>query len=435
MRAADIRPAWQLPLQWPPPAAHAPSGDRTASHAGRLLRGALVFTMLALTVLDRFGLRFTEEWSIPPGMMAMYGLVAAMLLTGAARLHPGGALAYLVLASVAALSFLVNASLAPVAQVSFTSFVLLIVLYAPFAVALRPGAVAAAQLWRWTMGMYIAFCVFIAAAGIAQYFAQFLFRGAWLFDYTPLIPAPIRASGGWNTVYETQNWIKSNGFFMREPSIFSIVMAFALLCELSLAARKWVMAILAMGVVLSYSGSGLLCLAVAMMFSPGRGALLRLLACAAAIYYLLGDPLNLSYTLSRVDEFGSQRSSAYCRLIYPGAVALREIDSSVWTSLLGHGSGSMERMGATCADGHQTTYAKALFEYGVLGSLAFAALILGALNRSAAPLRIRVGVGVTWLVLGGNLLASEVLLFIYILSAMWPEGTAARALTRQQPKE
>jgi hypothetical protein len=95
----------------------------------------------------------------------------------------------------------------------------------------------------------------------------------------------------------------------------------------------------------------------------------------------------------------------------------------------------MERMGATCADGHQTTYAKALFEYGLLGSLAFGALILGALNRSAAPLRLRVGVGVSWLLLGGNLLASEVLLFIYVLSAMWPEGTAARALTRQPPKE
>jgi hypothetical protein len=35
---------------------------------------------------------------------------------------------------------------------------------------------------------------------------------------------------------------------------------------------------------------------------------------------------------------------------------------------------------------------------------------------------------VTWLLLGGNLLASEVLLFIYLLSAMWPEGTAARVV-------
>jgi hypothetical protein len=311
-----------------------------------------------------------------------------------------------------------------------TSFVLLVALYAPFAVSLRPGAVAP-ELWRWTVRMYIAFAVFVGAAGIAQFFAQFVFRAPWLFDYTPLIPSPVRASGGWNTVYATHDWIKSNGFFLREPSIFSIAMAFALLCELSLARRKWVMAILAMGLVITYSGSGLLCLAVAMMFSPGRGALLRLLACAAVVYYLLGDVMNLSYTLNRVDEFSSQKSSAYCRLIYPGMVALQQIDSSAWTSLLGHGSGTMERMGATCADGHQTTYAKAVFEYGLLGTLAFGGLILGALNRSGAPLRVRVGVGVTWLLLGGNLLASEVLLFIYILSAMWPQGTAARAVSQE----
>jgi hypothetical protein len=297
-------------------------------------------------------------------------------------------------------------------------------------VSLRRGAVAP-ELWRWTVNMYVAFAVLIAVAGTAQFFAQFVFRPAWLFDFTPLIPERIQASGGWNTAYSTGEWTKSNGFFLREPSIFSIVMAFGLLCEMSLRRRKWVMAILAMGLVLSYSGSGLLCLAVAMLFPLGRGTVHRLLACAgvaAAVLLFLGDALNLSYTLNRVWEFDSRGSSAYCRFVYPGAVTLQQIDSSLWTSLLGHGPGSMERMGATCNDGAQTTYAKVLFEYGLVGALAFGALVLGALNRSAAPIRIRSAVGVTWLLLGGNLLAAEVLLFIYILSAMWPDGTALRAV-------
>lgn len=427
MKAAGARAAWQLPLQWPP-GSHAQPDTEAAQ---RRLKPALLFAMLALTVLDRFGVRITADWSIPPGLIALYALVASMIFAGAARLHPFGKLAYLALACLAGLSYLINVSFGLHAHVSLTSFLLLVALYAPFAVARRPGA-GAPGLWLWTMRTFIAFAVLIGVAGIVQYLAQFMFRAPWLFDYTPLIPSPIRASGGWNTVYETQHWIKSNGFFMREPSIFSLVMAFALLCELSLAARKWVIAVLALGVVISYSGSGLLCLAVAMVFSPRPRAVLRLLACAAAIYYLLGDALDLSYTIDRVDEIGSQRSSAYCRLVYPGVVALRELDSSPWTSLLGHGPGTMERMGATCADGHQTTYAKALFEYGLLGSLAFAAMVFGALNRSAAPLRLRVGVGVSWLLLGGNLLASELLLFIYILSAMWPEGTAARALGAPQ---
>jgi hypothetical protein len=414
-----------LPLQWPQTGDHR-ARDRHAASTERLLKGAIVLAFLALTIFDRFGLRLTAAYSIPPGIVAMYGLVAAMVFAGAAELNLRGALAYLAVASSAALSFIVNASVEPRPYISITSFLLVMVFYAPFAVSFGSGA-AAPKLWHWTANLYIGFAVFIALAGIVQFFAQFVFRPEWLFDYTQLIPAPVRGSGGWNTVNSTGSWVKSNGFFLREPSIFSVAMAFALLCESSLARRKWVMAMLALALLLTYSGSGLLCLAVGMLFPMGRGTVVRVLAfavLAAATFFLVGDALNLSYTLNRIDEFASERSSAYCRFVYPGAVVVQQIDSSPWTSLLGHGPGTMERMGATCADGAQTTYAKVLFEYGLVGTLAFGVLIFGALYWSAAPIRIRVALGVTWLLLGGNLLASEALLFIYILAAMWPESMA-----------
>jgi hypothetical protein len=422
--SSSIGSAWQVPLQWPR-AAERRTGEG-------LLKAAIVFAVLALLILDRFGLRLTAEFSIPPALMAMYGLLAAMLLTGAAELNPRGGLAYLAVVALATLSFLVNASLAPLPHISIASFLLLVVLYAPFAVALRPGAVSP-RLWRWSARMYVALALFVAAAGIAQYFVQFGFQPPWLFDYTPLIPEAIRSSGGWNVAYSAGGWIKSNGFFLREPSIFSIAMAFALLCELSLDRRKWVLAVLGLALLLTYSGSGLLVLVFGLLFPLGAGTLLRVLALAlvgAAVFFVLGDALNLSYTLNRVDELGSAGTSAYCRFIYPGVVALQQIDSSAWTALLGHGPGTMERMDATCADGHQTTYAKALFEYGLLGVLAFGALILGAIARSAASVRIGAGAAFAWLLLGGNLLAAEVLLFIYLLVAMWPPGMAGEAALR-----
>jgi hypothetical protein len=424
MSASNLRPAWQLPLQWPQVADHR-SSDRHAANAQRLLKAAILLSLVALTVLDRFGLRLTASYSIPPALMAMYALLAAMVVTGAAELNPRGALSYLAVASAAALSFVVNASFAG-ARVSITSFLLLLVLYAPFAVSLGRGA-AAPELWRWIARMYVAFAVFVAVAGIAQFFAQFVLRPGWLFDYSPLIPAPIGRSGSWNTVNPAGEWIKSNGFFLREASIFSIAMAFALLCELSLARRKWVMAILATGLVLTYSGSGLLCLAVALLFPLGWRSLLRLLAAAVlavAVYVLLGDALNLSYTVNRVEEFDSEKSSAYCRFIYPAVVGLQQMDSSPWATVLGHGPGTMPKIDSMCAES-ETTYGKAMFEYGLAGMLAFGALILGALNRSGAPIRIRVALGVAWLLLGGNLLTAEFLLLIYMFCAMWPEGAAA----------
>jgi hypothetical protein len=310
------------------------------------------------------------------------------------------------------------------------------VLYAPLMLSLRRDAVQP-ELWRWTMRLYVYFALFIAVAGIAQFFAQFVFQPVWLFDYRGMIPEALRASGGWNTVYTVTGWTKSNGFFLREPSLFSIAMAFALLCELSLWRRKWVMAVLAFALVLSYSGSGLLGLAVAMLFPLGRGMVLRLLVCAvlaALAIVLLGDTLNLSYTLNRVGEINSERSSAYCRFVYPGAATILQLNSEPWTMLLGHGPGSMERMGATCEDLHSTAYAKLLFEYGVLGVLALGVLMLGVLNRSGAPIRIRVAAGLTWLLLGG-LFNSDVMLFIYFLSAIWPEGIAAQAVKTDPSRE
>jgi hypothetical protein len=430
------RPAWQVPVQSPDGAA---ASDARLVARERLLKAAIVFAMLALTVLDRFGLQLTRGTGIAVATPAMYALAGAMVLGGAAKLNFRAALAYLAIVSVATLSLLVNATFAPLPFVTPASLLLLTVLYAPFCVSLRQGAVTP-ELWRWTVNLYIAFAVFVGVAGIVQFFVQFVFRPAWLFDYSPLIPEYLRTPGGWNTEYtlgadgiptdepSLGAWSKSNGFFMREPSFFSQLMAFGLVCELAMARRKWVMSVLVLGLVFSYSGTGLLCLAVALLFLPlGRETMVGVLAfavLAAALFVLFGDALNLSVTLNRVDEFGSSRMSAHMRFVAPAVELVRHIYSDPWTSVLGNGPGSMGRMTDRFTGG--PSYARALFEYGLVGTLAFGVLILGALNRSAAPAQIRVVAGVAWLVIGG-LLDAMFVLFIYILLAMWPEDTA-RAL-------
>ena len=123
-------------------------------------------------------------------------------------------------------------------------------------------------------------------------------------------------------------------------------------------------------------------------------------------------------------QSGRNVTSAYCRFIYPNVLILQNLDATAWASVLGHGPGTMPKFDAMCGNGVETTYAKAVFEYGLAGALAFGAVVLQALNRSAAPIRIRVALGVMWLLLGGNLLTSEFLLLIYLFSAIWPEATA-----------
>jgi hypothetical protein len=154
---------------------------------------------------------------------------------------------------------------------------------------------------------------------------------------------------------------------------------------------------------------------------------------AAALFVLLGDSLNLSYTTGRADELSSSNSSAYCRLVAPAVEAVRSVGSNPWTGLLGNGPGSMMRILSNAGCIVQATYAKALFEYGLVGTLAFGVLILGAIIRSSAPVRIRVATGVTWLLVGGNLADPWSLLFIYTVLAMWPSGTARGLSEAQRP--
>src|SRR5690606_2163488 len=142
----------------------------------------------------------------PPALLAMYALVAAMLLTRTAELNVRGACAYVVVVCVAGLAMVVNASLGPPDYVSVTSFLLLVVLYAPFAVSLAPQA-ASPAMWRQVLRLYIAFATLVAACGAAQFAAQFVVRPAWLFDFSPLIPPALRASGEYNTVNPVGEWI------------------------------------------------------------------------------------------------------------------------------------------------------------------------------------------------------------------------------------
>jgi hypothetical protein len=394
----------------------------------RVLAFAIIFALVSLTLLDRFGVRISAAYSINPSMFAFYGILMAMLFGGVAQLNGITSSLYVCMMSVAALSFLLNATFDVRQLTSTSSLLLLTVLYIPFMFVL-PSRMATYGNWLWMLRKFILFAMVCAVFGIAQYFLQIVFRPTWLFDFTPLIPAPIRGSGLYNTTNPVGSLIKSNGFFLREASGFSFFMGFALICEWVSFKRKWIMLTLALGVVVSYSGSGPVVLLTALLFPLGVKTIARVIACgviAAVVVLLFGDALNLSYTLGRVGEFESNTSSAYCRFIAPGKLVVDQIDSDAWSALLGHGPGTTQKLSTVC----ETTYGKLLFEYGLIGALVFSTMILVLINKSWIPVRIRAALVVQWYLLGGNLLAPEALLLIFFVCGMWPRSlTQASAAT------
>jgi hypothetical protein len=296
---------------------------------------------------------------------------------------------------------------------------LLFAMYLPFVFVLGSRAGVAYDDAAELFGTVAWLC---GIAGVLQFYAQFFLHGDWLFDFTGYLPAWLRGPGGFNTVIPVGGHFKSNGFFFREPSGFSFLMALALVMECLGRRRAPRIAVFGLALLLTYSGTGLLALLIGMLIPLDRKTLVRLTLLAGAgglAFLLLDDALNLSFTLGRLDEFGSERSSGYIRYIAPGRLLADTAASEPATLWFGHGPGSISHKEAGF-EFHDPTWAKLVFEYGLLGFVAFVGLFLVAMRGTAAPLRVRAMLLAAWLVMGGHLLSPEQNFLTLALVGLFP---------------
>jgi hypothetical protein len=393
----------------------------SAPYARRLLRVLLVLLLLSATVLERFGINAGSA-STSVALLIGYAFLSVALALGVLVISVERCL-FLGLALCSALvSLLLNETAS-----SAASLLLLCAMYLPLVVSLRPGSLDDADDAGWVMARFLDIGLFAAIFGILQFAFQPLVHAAWWFDFAPYIPGKLRASGTFNTVIPIGSLTKSNGFFFREPSGFSYLMALALVAELNGAKRKLRVLCFALALLLTYSGTGILALVLATLHPFGAKTLLRLaasLAVGAVIFWLFGDALNLSLTLERVGEFNSTHSSGYMRYIAPGRLLGETFDAAPWTPWFGHGPGTIFRT-ARDYEFHDPTWAKLLFEYGISGFVGFLGVYLAALRGPGIPLQIRATLFWGWLIMGGHLLSPEHNFLALALVGFMP---AARAL-------
>jgi hypothetical protein len=372
----------------------------------RALRGGMLLLLLSATVLERFGIS-SGAASVSVALLAGYLFLALAGAAGVLSLSLTRCWLYGVCMCVGLVSLLFNES-----QSSVPSLWLLAAMYLPFVFVLEPGSLADTDVEGdadWVMRKFLDLTLVCALIGVAQFAAQTVIHAPWLFDFTPYIPEKLRAAGTFNTVIPVGSFNKSNGFFFREPSGFSYLMALGLIGECFGLRRKPRLVCLSLALLLTYSGTGIAALLLGSLHPFGVKTLLRLalLACLGAlVFWLLGDALNLSFTLDRVAEFHSQHSSAYMRYIAPGRLVSESLDSAWWAPWFGHGPGTIFR---TLRDYefHDPTWAKLLFEYGVLGFVGVVALCLVTLRGQASSLQVRATLFWGWLILGGHLLSPE----------------------------
>ncbi len=192
----------------------------------------------------------------------------------------------------------------------------------------------------------------IAIAGVLQFFAQL--AGVRIFAFTGILPAKILFEYGYNLQIPVGvgDLLKSNGFFLVEPSTFSQIMALGLIIEMLAFRRVGYLALFALAEMLSFSGTGFIVLGsfvIAAVIGMGQrglaiaGAMVLLLGVAAGIGSVAAPAMANAFE-QRIDEISHPGTSAHRRFITPFWALSDTLGAHPSAAFVGLGSGVSERL-------------------------------------------------------------------------------------------
>ncbi len=393
-------------------------GARSPVHEVRTQRhwldGLIVFTpILSATFLAKIA---------PPvlggarGLAIAFPLIVVALLLGLAtrrlQLAPNRLAFFLLMLSVLGMLQVVRGD-----GFSLMSVALMSAVGLAFVPAIREGGLNMDGALRFFCNLSTC----IAVLGILQFILQFVAGPDWAFPIETWLPREYRVLNINDKVplYYGASIFKANGVVMMEPSVFSQLCALGLTAELIGGNRARRLLIYAAALVVSYSGTGLLILAVTLplvVILHERWDLLVRGLIFAVVLALFADPLNLDVTLRRTGEFSSSGSSAAARFISWRVLFADHLWNSPVATLFGHGAGTYAEIAAGYG-ASEMAHSKIIFEFGLLGGALYLAFILYCMLSSAAPWVLRIGMVITYFMNGAYTPAT---LGIAMSLLLWP---------------
>ena len=249
----------------------------------------------------------------------------------------------------------------------------------------------------------------LAIAGILQFFAQF--AGIRLFSFKSFVPANMLLEGPFNTIIPigTSGYMKSNGLFLVEPSVFSQFMALAVIIEMLMFRRVLYVSAFLMGLICSISGTGWIMIAsfvlTASLSLGVRGLILSFVTAAigflaiAALAVLF--PSGFDFFLSRTHEIYEIGSSGYDRFVTPWKLADFVLSRAPWTALIGLGAGVSEHLAMQPSWNYNLNPpVKISLEFGIPGFILYFVFLLTA-RRTSTQKALLVPILVLLLIDGG----------------------------------
>ena len=391
--------------------------------------------LLGATVLSKF--------SVPPlsgkGISLSFGIFAAAaalgVATSALRVHPTRFAWLLVTMSLLSLPQILRDS-----TFSLPSLLLLACAHVPYVLCSSQGGGVAHR----TQEFFQHLCVALGICAIAQFLLQFVVPVALLFPIENFVPqsfvvqlfnqqAPLDYG---STLY------RANGVFMIEPSLLSQLLAVALIVELCGSARLWRLGIHALALVFTYSGTGIMILAVCVpvvIVALRRWHVLALLAGGLLVLALLRDRLFLDLLLSRSSELSATGSSGFARFV--GGFWL--FDQYLWQdpvrTLIGFGAGAFtDYAPLSRTPVSEMPLFKLVFEFGVLGTALYVAFLGYCVFATTAALPIRLAIFIALMLNGlsnpfAHGLAFGLLVWSMSCPADPPASPATREMATQRP--
>ena len=362
------------------------------------------------------------------GLLVLLGLSVLGLLAGQLIVSRPGLAGLTLFVFIAALSAVASNSVA----LSKMSLALLILCQFPLVLRFRSGAVDYGRL----LEMINLAMTTIAVLGIVQFIAQYLIGPALPFSLDLFLPESLSLEG-FNQLIPLSygaSVYKSNGVFLAEPSFFSQFLAVGVIVEVVGRCRPSRLALYLVALLCSYSGSGLIMLAVFVPFYLAQRRQFTLVALGGlclAIIVLAADMLQLDALISRAAEFSDPGSSGYARFISPLVYIREHLFADPLTLLLGRGPGTVtEHFESYYYMPFDPTWAKLLYEFGLLGFATY--LVFFAVATCGAEGRALAGpITFTYFILGGYLQDPFVLSLLVLVLCWSAEQTdAGRAVER-----
>jgi hypothetical protein len=348
-----------------------------------------------------FSALFLQRFSLPFGgtFLSMTLIISSLILlhqflSGKLLIQFDRLLWFLAVVAMATSSLLLNFK-----STMLTSYGIFLVLYSLVTLN-RPST---PDRYRSTLQAFQFLVLIISYIAVVQFVAQFAVDARQVINFYGLVPDFLLAPTyegpgpggvtGMHTIIPItagSSLLKSNGLFLYEPSALSQLTALGILIEVLEFRRPRHLFVMALGMLMAYSGSGLMLLLVCLpVFGlRNRGAALSaLLVAIFAIGLFASGIIDLSVFLGRVDEFNDTHQSGFARFVAPFWLAADNFDTaSLQALLLGNGPGTENLFASNTWHGaHGVTWIKLFFEYGIIGTFIFICFLASSFKNAISP--------------------------------------------------